>query len=81
VTPAPQHDVSVVIPTHTERRWQSLVLQMIEPTNDSGAYNVRVARLSTGKLEALPMGLPAETLQLLVGSSDGMSTAGRKLSF
>jgi hypothetical protein len=57
------------------------VLQMIEPTNDSGAYNVRVARLSTGELEALPRGLPAETLQLLVGSSDGMSAAGRKLSF
>jgi hypothetical protein len=57
------------------------VLQMTDLASDTGAYHVRVARLSTDKLEALPRGLPAETLQLLVGSSDGMSTAGRKLSF
>jgi len=40
-----------------------------------------VARLSTGKLEPPPSGLPDQTMDQLVGSSDGLSTAGQKLTF
>jgi len=57
------------------------VLQLSDLTRDDGAQKVQVARLSTGKLEAPPKGLPDATPQLLVGSSDGLSPAGRKVTF
>jgi len=57
------------------------VLEVRDLTNDVGEQEVQVARLSTGKLEASPKGLPDATLQLLVGSSDGLSLTGRKFTF
>ncbi|GLY99050.1 GNAT family N-acetyltransferase [Actinoplanes sp. NBRC 103695] len=40
-----------------------------------------VARLSTGQVEAAPRGLPKAPDQASVGSSDGLSAAGAKLTF
>lgn len=56
------------------------VLQFFDLTSDRQPW-VQVARLSTGKLEAPPRGLPDETQQQLVGSSDGLSTASQRLTF
>jgi hypothetical protein len=42
---------------------------------------VQVAQPSTGKLEAPPAGLPGVTLQVLVGSADGLSPLGRGFTF
>ncbi len=65
--------------------WQGddvLVLQLYDLVGDRDFADVRVARLSTGQIEAAPpRGVPKEPVQALVGSSDGLSAAGAKLTF
>jgi hypothetical protein len=78
------------IPLSPDRRaepvfWQSddvLVLQLFDLVGDRDFADVRVARLSTAQIEAAPpRGVPKEPNQALVGSSDGLSAAGAKLTF
>ncbi|WP_125802836.1 hypothetical protein [Actinoplanes sp. ATCC 53533] len=49
--------------------------------SDGDFADVRVARLSTGQIEAAPRGLPEAPDQASVGTSDGLSAAGAKLTF
>jgi hypothetical protein len=77
------------IPLSPDRRaeplfWQgddALVLRLFDLAGDGDFADVRVARLSTGQIEAAPRGLPEAPLQVAVGSSNGLSTAGAKLTF
>jgi hypothetical protein len=77
------------IPVSPDRRaeplyWQgddALVLRLFDLVGDGDFADVRVARLSTGQIEAAPRGLPEASVQALVGSSDGLSAAGTKLTF
>ena len=78
------------IPLSPDRRaeplfWQgddALVLRLFDLVGDGDSADVRVARLSTGQIEAAPpRGAPHEPNQSLVGSSAGLSAAGAKLTF
>ena len=77
------------IPLSPDRRaeplfWQgddALVLRLFDLVGDEDFADVRVARLSTGQIEAPPRGLPEAPLQASVGSSAGLSAAGAKLTF
>jgi hypothetical protein len=78
------------IPLSPDRRaeplfWQgddALVLRLYDLVGDGDFADVRVARLSTGQIEAAPpWGGPTEPVQALVGSADGLSAAGAKLTF
>lgn len=78
------------IPQSPDRRaeslfWQgddALVLRLFDLVGDGDFADVRVARLSTGQIEAAPpRGVPKEPVQALVGSSDSLSAAGAKLTF
>jgi hypothetical protein len=57
------------------------VLSVTDLKSDDGSYTVQVARLATGTLEDVPKGQPGAMIQVLVGSSDGLSAAGRKITF
>ena len=64
--------------------WQgddALVLRLFDLAGDGDFADVRVARLSTGQIEAAPRGLPEAPVQVSVGSSEGLSAAGAKLTF
>jgi hypothetical protein len=77
------------IPLSPDRRveplfWQgddALVLRLFDLVGDGDFADVRVARLSTGQIEAAPRGLPEAPIQASVGSSDGLTAAGAKLTF
>ncbi len=77
------------IPLSPDRRaeplfWQgddALVLRLYDLAGDGDLADVRVARLSTGQIGAAPRGLPKAPIQASVGSSDGLSAAGAKLTF
>jgi hypothetical protein len=77
------------IPLSPDRRaeplfWQgddALVLRLFDLVGDGDLADVRVARLSTGQIGAAPRGLPEAMIQASVGSSDGLSPAGAKLTF
>jgi hypothetical protein len=64
--------------------WQgddALVLRLFDLVGDGDFADVRVARLSTGRIEAAPRSLPKAPVQAWVGSSDGLSAAGATLTF
>ncbi|GAA3923357.1 hypothetical protein [Actinoplanes auranticolor] len=77
------------LPLSPDRRaeplfWQgddALVLRLFDLAGDGDFADVRVARLSTGQIEAAPRGLPEAPVQASVGSSAGLSAAGAKLTF
>lgn len=58
-----------------------LALKFPDLESEDGAHNLRVAQLSTGVLEASPPGLPKRMQQMLVGSSDGLSTETWRITF
>jgi hypothetical protein len=57
------------------------VMQVSDPTSDNGFYQARVALLGQGRLSDGPAGVPSTLDQLLIGSSDGLSGAGARLTF
>jgi hypothetical protein len=57
------------------------VLRLFDLAGDGDFADVRIARLSTGQIEAAPRGLPKEPDQASVGSSEGLSAAGATLTF
>jgi hypothetical protein len=57
----------------------TVLLKLFDPKKESA--DVRIARLPAGLLGTLPRDLPYSAHDVLVGSSDGLSPAGWKLTF